>query len=122
MTDDPVAYQSRRLNNLAAAAFLVVIACALVAVFVTNINEYAKGIITFLLGRFSGYVDNVYSFEFGTTRGSKAKDDVITNLASASPNAPSVIAAAEVAAAAAVPPVVPVPPPVNPLPTGVARP
>ena len=95
MAEDPelTTYKNTRLNALAVAAFIVVILCAVVAVFVSNINEYAKGIITFLLGRFSGYVDNVYSFEFGTTRGSKAKDDVITNLASASPTAPSNVTA-----------------------------
>lgn len=92
-------YRNRRLNILAAVAFVMVAACAGVAVFMSDINEYAKGIITFLLGRFCGYVDAVYSFEFGTTRGSKAKDDVINNLAAASPIAPSVVTAAAVDAA-----------------------
>lgn len=99
MTDENVTYRNNRLNLLAAAAFAVVIACAAVAVLMADMNEYAKGIITLLLGRFSGYVDAVYSFEFGTTRGSKAKDDVITNLAAASPTAPSVVAAAVIEAA-----------------------
>jgi len=27
-----------------------------------------------------GYLDNIYSFEFGTTRGSRDKDDTIKNL------------------------------------------
>jgi hypothetical protein len=45
-----------------------------------NINEYVKGIFTLVLGRFLGYLDNIYSFEFGTTRGSKEKDETIKNL------------------------------------------
>lgn len=76
-------YKTRRLNILAAAAFLMVIGCAVVAIWMTSINEYAKGIVTFLLGRYSGYVDNIYAFELGTTRGSKDKDQAINDLAAA---------------------------------------
>jgi len=47
-----------------------------------DINEYVKGIVTFLLGRFAGYLDNIYNFEFGTTRGSQSKDSTIDKLAS----------------------------------------
>lgn len=50
------------------------------AVLKSNLDEYAKGIITLVLGRFLGYLDNIYNFEFGTTRGSKNKDDTIKTL------------------------------------------
>lgn len=78
-------YKNRRLNALAAAAFLVVIACLIAVAFLKISDEFAKSTVMLILGRFLGYVDNVYSFEFGTTRGSKAKDDVITNLTAAAP-------------------------------------
>lgn len=42
-----------------------------------DINEYLKGIVTLVLGRFLGYLDNIYNFEFGTTRGSQGKDATI---------------------------------------------
>ena len=45
-----------------------------------GINEYMKGIFTLVLGRFLGYLDNLYNFEFGSTRASKAKDATIENL------------------------------------------
>lgn len=45
-----------------------------------GINEYVKGIFTLVLGRFLGYLDNIYNFEFGTTRGSQNKDDTIKQL------------------------------------------
>jgi hypothetical protein len=45
-----------------------------------SINEYVKGIFTLVLGRFLGYLDNIYNFEFGTTRGSRDKDDTINRL------------------------------------------
>lgn len=84
-------YRATRLNMLMVIAFLVVVLCLALTVFLKVTDEFAKGIITLILGRFLGYVDAVYNFEFGTTRGSKAKDDAITNLASQSPNAPSEI-------------------------------
>lgn len=45
-----------------------------------NINEYMKGIFTLVLGRFLGYLDNIFNFEFGSTRASKSKDATIENL------------------------------------------
>lgn len=45
-----------------------------------DINEFLKGIATLVLGRFLGYLDNIYSFEFGTTRGSQNKDVTISQL------------------------------------------
>ncbi len=45
-----------------------------------TLSEYVKGIVTLVLGRFLGYLDNIYSFEFGTTRGSQNKDETIKQL------------------------------------------
>lgn len=59
---------------------VVVVAALVVAVFKSELDEYAKGIITLVLGRFLGYLDNIYNFEFGTTRASKVKDDTISSL------------------------------------------
>lgn len=46
----------------------------------SDLNEYVKGIVTLVLGRFLGYLDNIYNFEFGTTRGSQNKDETIKRL------------------------------------------
>jgi len=46
-----------------------------------SINEYVKGILTLVVGRFLGYLDNIYNFEFGTTRGSQGKDATISVMA-----------------------------------------
>lgn len=46
-----------------------------------TVNEFMKGIVTLVLGRFLGYLDNIYNFEFGSTRGSKEKDSTIGKLA-----------------------------------------
>lgn len=45
-----------------------------------EINEYVKGVATLILGRFLGYLDGIYNFEFGSTRSSKEKDGTISNL------------------------------------------
>lgn len=50
------------------------------AVLASNMDEYGKGIITLVLGRFLGYLDNIYNFEFGSTRASKVKDETIKSL------------------------------------------
>lgn len=45
-----------------------------------EINEFAKGVVTLILGRFLGYLDAIYNFEFGSTRSSKEKDNTINQL------------------------------------------
>jgi hypothetical protein len=68
------------------ADFMFLLAVAMIAGLVwlvwkdPSINEYMKGIFTLVLGRFLGYLDNIYNFEFGSTRTSKAKDATIENL------------------------------------------
>jgi len=68
------------------ADFMFLLAVAMIAGLVwlvwkdPSINEYMKGIFTLVLGRFLGYLDNIYNFEFGSTRTSKTKDATIENL------------------------------------------
>lgn len=46
----------------------------------SELDEYAKGIITLVIGRFLGYLDGIYNFEFGSTRTSRTKDKTIATL------------------------------------------
>jgi hypothetical protein len=71
-----------RANVLAGMAILLVIVCLIVVVWMSDLNEYAKGTITLICGRALGWVEQIFSFEFGTTRSSKAKDDTISKLSS----------------------------------------
>lgn len=72
------------VNNRANVMFFLAVVMVGLLVWIVwkdqNINEYVKGIFTLVLGRFLGYLDNIYSFEFGTTRGSKEKDETIKQL------------------------------------------
>ena len=72
-------------NYRADAMFLLAVAVIVALVYAIwkdpSINEFMKGIVTLVLGRVLGYLDNLYSFEFGTTRGSQNKDSTIDKLA-----------------------------------------
>jgi hypothetical protein len=59
---------------------VIVIAGLVWVVMQSEMDEYGKGIITLVLGRFLGYLDNIYNFEFGSTRSSKDKDATIQTL------------------------------------------
>lgn len=67
---------------LAAVAILTVIVLAYYVIVTPSINEYAKGVVLLILGRFLGYIDQVFQFDFGTTRSSRIKDDTIQKLSS----------------------------------------
>lgn len=69
-----------RANALAGGAGLLVVACLAVTVWASSMDDYAKGVITLILGRSLGWIEQIFSFEFGTTRANKAKDDTIKNL------------------------------------------
>lgn len=70
-----------RANWLVAIIISMVMALITVVVWKSDLPEYAKGIITFGLGRLWGYLDQVMNFEFGTTRSSQKQQDTIKALA-----------------------------------------
>lgn len=69
-----------RANVLAAIALGLVIVCLFIVVLESDLNEYAKGTLSLILGRALGWVEQLFSFEYGTTRTSKTKDDTISRL------------------------------------------
>lgn len=71
---------NKRADLMAFLAVCVVSAMVWIIWKDQSINEYVKGIFTLVLGRFLGYLDNIYYFEFGTTRGSQNKDETIKHL------------------------------------------
>lgn len=72
--------KNHRANVLCAAALLLVIVCLFVVVWASGMDDYGKATITLILGRALGWVEQIFSFEFGTTRSNKVKDDTIKNL------------------------------------------
>lgn len=73
-------YRNTRANTMLAGAGLLIIAILVIVVWRSPLDEYVKGIITFILGRAMGYIDQGFNFEFGTTRNSGTKDETISKL------------------------------------------
>lgn len=72
--------KNRRADFMFFLAVCVVVLLTLIVWRDESLNEYVKGIFTLVLGRFLGYLDNIYNFEFGSTRGSQGKDATIQEL------------------------------------------
>jgi hypothetical protein len=70
-------FKDNTLKALIFAAFFGLAACIAVVVWLTDLPEYAKGILTLFIGRALGWVEQIYSYYFGTTRSSKQKDATI---------------------------------------------
>jgi len=75
-----VGYRNYRAHFMFALAVAVIVGLVWIVWKDPNIDEYVKGIFTLVLGRFLGYLDNIYNFEFGTTRQSITKDQTIQQL------------------------------------------
>lgn len=80
MTPEKTTVCNSRANILAAIAVTLVLICLAVVVWGSNLGEFAKGTITLICGRALGWVEQVFSYEFGTTRSSKTKDETISKL------------------------------------------
>ena len=65
---------------LAGAALLLVLICLAVVIWNSGAGDFEKATISLILGRALGWVEQLFSFEFGTTRSGKTKDDTINNL------------------------------------------
>lgn len=82
---DTAFLQAGMRNYRADVMFLMAVVVILALVWIIwkdpGINEYVKGIFTLVLGRFLGYLDAIYNFEYSSTRSSKAKDSTIESLA-----------------------------------------
>lgn len=69
-----------RAHVLALLAIGVIVWLTWLVVSRPDLNEFAKSAFLLLLGRFTGYIDQVYNFEFGRTKANQAKDDTINDL------------------------------------------
>jgi hypothetical protein len=69
-----------RADFLSALAIVVVVIVWWQVMKAGDLDEFQKGVITLFLGRFLGYIDQIFQFEFGSTRSNKTKDETIANL------------------------------------------
>lgn len=70
-----------RANAMALFAMVLVLVGLAIVVWSSNMDDFAKGSITLIVGRALGWVEQIFSFEFGTNRASKTKDDTINKQA-----------------------------------------
>lgn len=75
-----VGLKNYRANSLAAGAGFLVVFCLALVVWQSDMDDNAKAVITLILGRALGWIEQIFSFEFGTTRSSSRKDETIKNL------------------------------------------
>lgn len=73
-------FTNRRGHILAAYAAILVILCLFLVIWESSLDEFVKATVTLVLGKALGWVDQLFGFEFGTTRNSKAKDETIKQL------------------------------------------
>lgn len=71
---------NNRSNWLAVLAIAVVFVIFIAVWVDPDVNEYVRGVATLVMGRFLGYLDVIYNFEFGYTRGKAKADDAISAL------------------------------------------
>ncbi len=71
---------NHRANALAGGAGLLVMMCLAVVIWSSSLDDFGKATLTLICGRALGWVEQIFSFEFGTTRANKTKDDTINNL------------------------------------------
>lgn len=74
-------FRNNRANWLVAFVLLLLISLLAVVILMSNLSDWVQSVLLVALGRVWGYLDNIFSFEFGTTKQSKAKDDTIEALA-----------------------------------------
>lgn len=68
-----------RGDFLVGISVIVVFSILGIVVLVPSLSEYAKGVLTAILGVFSGQITNVFNFEFGTTRKEDDRNSQITS-------------------------------------------
>ena len=73
-------YRNSRANAMLAGAGVAVVVILFVVVWNSPMDDFEKSILTLILGRMLGYIDQGFNFEFGTTRSSAKKDETIGKL------------------------------------------
>jgi len=81
------AYKNRRISVLSTTAYITVLVCLGVTVWVSDMSEYVQGVLTVVLGKYLSYTDQVYAYDFGTTRSSNTKDATIATLSNSAVDA-----------------------------------
>jgi hypothetical protein len=69
-----------RANWLVGVAIAIIAAILTVILMTATLSEFQQGTVSMVLGMFLNELKNIYSFEFGTTRRSREKTDVLESI------------------------------------------
>lgn len=69
-----------RAHSMYIMAWVVVVIAFIMVWHSQELDDFVKATVSLILGRFLGYLDQIYNFEFGTTKSSKQKDETIEHL------------------------------------------
>lgn len=73
-------YRNTRANAMLLGAAVSIFCVMVLVVFWKELDDFQKATLSLILGRALGYIDQGFNFEFGTTRSSAKKDDIIHDL------------------------------------------
>ena len=93
--------RNRRTDSMFVVAVGIIVWLVYLVVYKSDINQFAQGVVTTVLGMFLRELGSMYSFETGTTRGGQSKDSAIARIAEQSAPTTAAAVAATVAAKAA---------------------
>lgn len=74
-----------RVNFLIGLAVMVIMVILWLMVKESSLNKDAQLALMMVLGRFLGYIDSIFAYEFNTTRSEKVKDKELVQMAKALP-------------------------------------
>lgn len=69
-----------RAHSMYIMAWVVVVVAFVMVWHSQELDDFVKATVSLILGRFLGYLDQIYNFEFGSTKSSRQKDDTIASL------------------------------------------
>lgn len=69
-----------RAHSMYIMAWVVVVVAFVMVWNSQELDDFVKATVSLILGRFLGYLDQIYNFEFGSTKSSKEKDATIEHL------------------------------------------
>lgn len=69
-----------RADLMVAGAGVFSLVIFLAVIWSSSMDEFQKSVLSLIIGRVLGYIDQAFNFEFGTTRQSRSKDETINKL------------------------------------------
>ena len=70
---------SQHINWFMVGAYALIATCLYITI-QSELDDYAKGVVTMVIGHSTSWIGKIFEFEYGATRSGRAKDETINNL------------------------------------------